>query len=109
MAIIAPAAFNMTTGPAHWETMFRSRAVDNQLFTIGAAPARDESGPYVSYGHSIVCDPWGTVLFQAGPEPVDRVIDIDLSRPAAVRAQLPLLSGERDSIYESILWRNTDV
>ena len=98
--IFAPAAFNMTTGPAHWETMFRSRAVDNQVFTVGAAPARDESGPYVSYGHSIVCDPWGTVLYQAGAEPAVHVIDLDLSRTDEIRRQLPLLSGERESLYQ---------
>ena len=43
-AIIVPAAFNMTTGPAHWELLFRCRAVDNQVYTIGCASARDNSG-----------------------------------------------------------------
>ncbi|HIR10337.1 MAG TPA: carbon-nitrogen hydrolase family protein [Candidatus Avoscillospira stercoripullorum] len=52
-AMIVPAAFNMTTGPAHWELAFRQRAVDNQFFTLGVAPARDEEGTYVSYGNSI--------------------------------------------------------
>lgn len=40
-AIIVPAAFNMTTGPMHWELTFHTRAVDNQLYTLGAASARD--------------------------------------------------------------------
>ena len=40
--IFVPAAFNMTTGPAHWELLFRQRAVDNQCFTVGVSPARDE-------------------------------------------------------------------
>ena len=68
-AIVAPAAFNMTTGPAHWELLFRQRAVDNQLFTLGVAPARDAAGPYVSYGNSLVCSPWGDVMARAGSEP----------------------------------------
>ncbi|MBQ8089882.1 MAG: carbon-nitrogen hydrolase family protein, partial [Pyramidobacter sp.] len=42
--IFVPAAFNMTTGPAHWEILFRCRAQDYQVFTVGAAPARDEHG-----------------------------------------------------------------
>ena len=51
--IFVPAAFNMTTGPAHWELLFRQRAVDNQCFTVGVSPARDEQGSYVAYGNSI--------------------------------------------------------
>ena len=69
-AIVTPAAFNMTTGPAHWELLFRQRAVDNQLFTLGVAPSRDEQGPYVSYGNTILCSPWGEVLARAAaPRP----------------------------------------
>ena len=64
--LLAPAAFNMTTGPAHWELLLRQRAVDNQCFTVGAAPARDETASYVAWGHSLVCDPWGTVLHECG-------------------------------------------
>ena len=44
--ILVPAAFNMTTGPAHWELLFRQRAVDNQIFTLGTAPARNEREEY---------------------------------------------------------------
>lgn len=57
--IVVPAAFNMTTGPAHWELLFRMRAVDNQIFTLGTAPARNEAEKYVSYANSILADPWG--------------------------------------------------
>ena len=64
--ILAPAAFNMTTGPAHWELLLRQRAVDNQLFTVGTAPARDESSSYVAWGHSMVCEPWGGIVHQCG-------------------------------------------
>ena len=49
-AIFVPAAFNMTTGPAHWELLFRQRAVDNQLFTIGTSPARNEQGDLCGLG-----------------------------------------------------------
>ena len=61
-AIFVPAAFNMTTGPAHWELSFRTRALDNQIYMIGCAPMRDESAGYISWGHSIVTDPWGRVI-----------------------------------------------
>lgn len=101
-AIIVPASFNMTTGPAHWELLFRQRAVDNQLHTIGVAPARDENGPYVSYSNSIVCSPWGTVLHRAGSEPALIIADIDLDYNEAVRDQLPLLSARQTNVYSVV-------
>ena len=97
--IIVPGAFNMTTGPAHWELLFRQRAVDNQLFTIGVAPARDEYGVYVSYGNSIVCSPWGDVLYRAGAEKTILLAELDLRQNDHIRAQLPLLSALRNDLY----------
>ena len=101
-AMIVPAAFNMTTGPAHWELLFRQRAVDNQLHTIGVAPARDLNSPYVSYANSILCSPWGEVLHRAGHEPELIVADIDLEQNKAIREQLPLLSARRTDVYGTI-------
>ena len=98
--IFVPAAFNMTTGPAHWELLFRQRAVDNQCFTLGCAPARDESGSYVSYGNSIAVDPWGTVLCRADEKETILYADLDLARVKAVRQQLPILSARRTDLYE---------
>lgn len=96
--VFVPAAFNMTTGPAHWELMFRQRAVDNQLFTVGAAPARS-CGGYVSYGNSMVVSPWGKVLWRAGAKPAAAVVEADLAQVESVRRQLPLLSARRTDLY----------
>ncbi|MCL6558080.1 MAG: carbon-nitrogen hydrolase family protein, partial [Firmicutes bacterium] len=63
--LIIPAAFNMTTGPAHWEILLRVRAIDNQVYVAGAAPARDLNSSYVSYGNSAVIDPWGNIIARA--------------------------------------------
>ena len=98
--IFVPAAFNMTTGPAHWELLFRQRAVDNQCFFVGVSPARDESASYVAYGNSLVTDPWGTVLCRAAGEETILYSDLDLSRVDAVRHQLPILSARRTDLYE---------
>ena len=98
--IFVPAAFNMTTGPAHWELLFRQRAVDGQCFTVGVSPARDEGASYVAYGHSIAVDPWGTVLCQAGAEEAALYADLDLGKISAVRSQLPILSARRTDLYE---------
>ncbi|WP_426349740.1 carbon-nitrogen hydrolase family protein [Alloiococcus sp. CFN-8] len=100
--IIIPAAFNMTTGPAHWELLFRQRAVDNQVFSIGVAPSRDYNASYVSYGNSIVVSPWGEVLLRLGEEEASVVIDIDLAMVDKVRAELPLLKHRRHDLYKLI-------
>ena len=98
--LFVPAAFNMTTGPAHWELLFRQRAVDNQCFTVGVSPARDESASYVAYGNSLAVDPWGSVLCRAGAEEAILYADLDPARLEAVRAQLPILSARRTDLYE---------
>ncbi len=103
--ILVPAAFNMTTGPAHWELMFRSQAVNNQVYAVGTAPARDESGSYVSWGHSIVADPWGNVIHQMDGAAGIQVTELDLSKADRVREQLPLLKHRRTDVY-TLEWRH---
>lgn len=98
-ALFVPAAFNMTTGPAHWELLFRQRAVDNQLFTVGVSPARNESASYVAYGNSIAVDPWGAVLCRASGEETTLYAELDFSRLEAVRQQLPILKARRTDLY----------
>ncbi len=97
--ILVPGAFNMTTGPAHWELSLRMRAVDNQCFVAGCAPARDEKASYVSYGNSLVSDPWGTVLGRRDAEQGMLVQELDLSYADAIRTQIPILSGRRQDLY----------
>ena len=96
--IFVPGAFNMTTGPAHWETHFRSRAIDNQVFMMGCAPARAAFG-YQSYGHSILVNPWGTILQQLEFEPGILLEKIDLNEVNSIREQLPLMSARRTDKY----------
>ena len=98
--IFVPAAFNMTTGPAHWELTFRSQALYNQVFTVGTAPARDLTASYHSWGHSIVVDPWGTVVSQMDETPDFRMIEIDPSCTGEIREQLPLLRHRREDVYQ---------
>lgn len=98
--ILVPAAFNLTTGPAHWELMFRSQAVNNQCFTVGTAPARDLSASYHSWGHSMVADPWGRVVSQLEEGPDMAVTTVDLDLVEDIRAQLPLLRHRRTDLYQ---------
>ncbi len=97
--IIVPAAFNMTTGPAHWELSFRARALDNQVYYVGCAPARDEGANYVSYANSIVTSPWGEVIARAGTDEEILYADIDFAYERKIRDELPLLKHRRRDIY----------
>ncbi|MGL4912197.1 MAG: carbon-nitrogen hydrolase family protein [Romboutsia sp.] len=98
-AIIVPAAFNMTTGPVHWELMFKSRAVDNQVYTIGCAPSRDSSASYVSYANSLIVSPWGEVIKNLGENEGTCVCDLDFNYVDKIRNKLPLLKHRRDDLY----------
>lgn len=98
--IFNPASFNMTTGPAHWELGFRQRAIENQIYMVGTADAQDPSVGYVSYGHSIITDPWGNVVMQMDEKPGVEVTEIDLDYIDTVRAKLPLMSARRTDVYE---------
>ena len=97
--IFVPASFNMTTGPMHWELLFRSQAVSNQVFIVGTAPARDINSSYISWGHSIVTDPWGNVLssMEAGTEL--RITEINLEECSRAREQIPVLRHRREDVY----------
>lgn len=95
-----PGAFNMTTGPAHWEILLRTRALDNQVYMLGCAPARDEAAGYVSYGHSMVVSPWGSPVARLGAEEGRLLAEIDLKEVERVRKELPLLQHRRTDVYE---------
>ena len=102
LVLFYPGAFNQTTGPAHWELLFRSRALDNQVFCVGVAPALNEDASYHSYGHSIVTNPWGEVMTQAGEKEELVFCEIDLSEIKKVREELPVLKNKRKDLYEVI-------
>lgn len=89
--ILVPAAFNMTTGPAHWALLFRARAVDNQCYTIGTSVARDPAASYVAWGHSIVADPFGRIISEMNEREGIRLTQLRLPLVEEIRQQLPLL------------------
>lgn len=97
--ILVPASFNMTTGPMHWELLFRSQALFNQAFIVGTAPARDADSSYVSWGHSIITDPWGNTISQMEAKEELRITEIDLRRCDEVREQIPVLRHLREDVY----------
>lgn len=90
---IVPANFSIPTGEAHWELLFRARGLDCQFFVIGVSSARDPESGFMSYGHSIVVDPWGDVLWQAGEDECVGVVEIDLAEVEKRREELPVVSS----------------
>ncbi|MBI4550443.1 MAG: carbon-nitrogen hydrolase family protein [Candidatus Omnitrophica bacterium] len=93
--IFCPANFTDVTGKAHWEVLLRARAVENQVFII--APAQfgaDPSSRIVSHGRSLIIDPWGRILAQAGrTRPAVIAADLDLGEQARLRREFPVLTG----------------
>ncbi|KAL7022782.1 hypothetical protein ACKWTF_012380 [Chironomus riparius] len=100
--LVYPGAFNMKTGPLHWELLARSRANDNQLFTALISPARDVNASYVAYGHSCVIDPWGKVLYMAESDEELFVVDLELDVADKVRSNIPIFSQRRVDVYDTI-------
>jgi nitrilase len=89
--IVLPAAFTYTTGRAHWEVLLRARAIENQCYVLAAAQGGRHPSGRVTWGHSMVIDPWGEVLACQAQGPGVVVADLDPARIAAVRESLPAL------------------
>jgi predicted amidohydrolase len=106
-AFTLPSAFTVPTGRAHWETLIRARAIENQAFVIAAGQVGTHPPDHESYGHSMIVDSWGTVLAQAAGEAEHVVVaDLDLVAQADVRAKLPSLANRQPDAYR---WPEADL
>jgi predicted amidohydrolase len=90
--ILVPSAFTATTGAAHWHLLLRARAVENQCYVLAAAQGGVHPGGRRTYGHSVLIDPWGTVIAERDAGAGFIVGDVDPARLAQVRDELPALS-----------------
>jgi len=97
--LVYPGAFNMVTGPEHWELCARARAVDSQQFVVLCSPARDETASYVAWGHSLVVDPWGKILVEMDEKEGVEAVEIDLAKIAEIRTKLPITGAHRADIF----------
>lgn len=101
--MVYPGAFNMTTGPLHWELLARARAVDNQIWVAMCSPARDEEGDgYVAFGESLVVDPNGEVVAKAGAGEETVMVELVPQRVAEVRAGIPVGTQRRWDVYADV-------
>jgi deaminated glutathione amidase len=94
--ITVPAAFTRVTGEAHWHVLLRSRAIETGSFVMAAAQCGEHPGKRQTYGHSVIIDPWGKVLADAGTEPGFVLADIDMAHVASARAMVPSLQHDRE-------------
>ena len=94
--IAVPAAFTRPTGMAHWHVMQRARAIEASAFVVAAAQVGEHEDGRATYGHSLAVDPWGAVLLDMGGGQAGLgFAELDLSRIAEVRAQVPSLANRR--------------
>lgn len=91
-----PAAFTARTGAAHWHTLLKARAVENQCFVLAAGQGGPHPGGRSTYGHSLIIDPWGETLAEvAGDQPGIAVAELDPKRLRSVRESFPALRHRR--------------
>ena len=93
--IAVPAAFTRPTGIAHWHTLLRARAIETGCFVIAAAQTGEHADGRATFGHSLVVDPWGSVLLDMGEAPGASLCTLDLDMVAATRARIPSLVHAR--------------
>lgn len=95
-----PAAFAKRTGMAHWHVLLRARAIENGCYVI----APDQCGVHPkgreTYGHSMIIDPWGEILAEAGDDPCVITATIDPQRVKDIRKQMPVLQHDRDYVLQ---------
>ena len=89
--IVVPAAFTHTTGQAHWELLLRARAVENLCYVLAAAQGGKHPSGRMTWGDSMVVEPWGGVLERLAKGPGVVTADMDRARIAELRASLPAL------------------
>jgi hypothetical protein len=100
--LTVPSAFTVRTGEAHWHTLLRARAIENGCFVFAAAQAGTHESKRQSYGHSLIVDPWGTVLAEGGgTETGVFIAKIDPSKVESARNTVPSLQhGRRFSVAD---------
>jgi predicted amidohydrolase len=99
--LTAPSAFTRKTGEAHWHTLLRARAIENGAFMFAAAQGGLHENKRETFGHSLIIDPWGTVLAEGGVDPGVVLAEIDPAKVETARKAIPSLQhGRRFSVAD---------
>jgi predicted amidohydrolase len=97
--LTVPANFTLATGKDHWHVLLRARAIESQCYVAAAAQVGEPIPGRPSYGHSMIVDPWGTVLADAPDEETVVFADIDHARLSRIREMLPSLANRQPEAY----------
>lgn len=93
-----PANFTLETGKDHWESLLRTRAIENSCYLVAAAQI-GKKPKFTAYGRSMVIDPWGNIIAQASDSEGVLLCEIDLDLPKKIASQLYTLPNRRSDIY----------
>src|SRR5215468_3301515 len=93
--LTVPSVFTVPTGSAHWHVLLRSRAIENGCFVFAPAQWGEHTAGRRSYGHSLIVDPWGEVLADAGEGIGIVSASIEVARISEVRQMVPSLQHDR--------------
>lgn len=106
--LTVPAAFTRQTGEAHWNVLIRARAIENGAWVIAAAQGGLHEDGRETFGHSLVVDPWGRVVAEAGhDEPAVVIADINPAASAEARRKIPNLKNARDFTVNEVAYAKT--
>jgi len=93
--MFVPSAFTAPTGAAHWETLLRARAIENQAYVVAPAQGGLHASGRRTWGHSMIVDPWGAVIASRDEGEGVVLAEVDPARVREVRAELPALANRR--------------
>lgn len=101
--LVYPGAFNMTTGPAHWELLARGRAIDTQSYVIVASPARhkEEEKDYEAWGHSSIISPWADVVAKLDENEGILVSELNFDKVEEIRQNIPIQNQRKPGMFDS--------
>lgn len=93
--VCLPSAFTWQTGDAHWHPLIRARAIENQFWLVAPGQGGQNSERRRTYGHSLICDPWGRVVSEIGEGPGVVAAELDLEQVARLRTRMPVWEHRR--------------
>ncbi|HJW75557.1 MAG TPA: carbon-nitrogen hydrolase family protein [Thermoleophilia bacterium] len=98
--LAVPAAFRAATGKAHWESLVRARAIENHAYVVAAAQWGIAGGNVSMHGHTMIVDPWGSVLTEIAEGDGAILAEVDVAEVKKRRGQIPTLAARRSDVYE---------
>ena len=94
--IVVPSAFSNITGPVHWHTLLKARAIETGAFIIAPAQTGNHECGRVSFGHSLIISPWGEILKDAKKKVGIIYANINLEEVIRARSAIPSLSSQKN-------------